>query len=613
MKITNSTVDLINFGAINLKDREKAKSDELISQLKTSTKNKDRIKSGLLDVFDRHIQDEAVQKARGIYLTSDVLQEMYLKFFEAIENIKDLTTGKLIDILNSTKPEQDALKERYRLGVTSLDSPINPDSDLILKNIITDKNLPVYLSSASEEERKVQRQKLQTLTEKTNLTEREKNLLEEKSSGKTYKQIAKRTNQSIVRAQQLIHNAVAKIQNDNNILPEKFNDFTEKLIQRYNLNIEKDTIKNILLNNTFVLSAEPERLFQSIDKTAMLLGIDSKDYIHSVLKQPTIFCQKPETVAENINKTAKILKIEHKTCVQAALKRPTIFCLKPETIAENINVTAKLLKIEPQNYVQAALRHPQLFYQKPKTIAENINRTAKLLHIEPENFTQAVLKQPQLFHQKPETIAENITRMAKLLKIEHKICVQAALKQPPLFYQKPETIAENINKTAKILKIEPQNYIQAAIKQPPLFYQKPETIAENINRTAKILKIEPQNYIQAALKRPQLFYQKPENIVKKIRIIQYYKQIQNKKPDKIIFSTNADSTLFEMILNYLVKKSDGLKSAINKNEFADYLKNSGKTYNFEIPANELAEEFIQYAKAFAQNKTGKQIFSFKIR
>ena len=504
MKISNSTNNLINFGAINLKEKERIKSDELLSQIQSST-NKDRIKSGLLDIYDKHIQNEAAQKARGIYTTDEVLQEMYLKFFEAIENIKDLTTGKLLEILNSTKPEQDALKEQYRLGVTSLDSPIKPDSDLILKNIITDKNLPVYLSSASEAERKVQRQKLQTLTEKTNLTEREKNFLEEKSSGKTYKQIAKRTNRSIVRAQQLIHNAVAKIQNDNNILPEKFNDFTEQLIQRYNLNIEKDTIKNILLNNAFILSAEPERHFQSIDKTVMLLGIDSKDYIHSVLKQPTLFCLKPETIAENINKTAKILKIEHKTCVQAALKQPTIFCQKPETIAENINRTAKLLKIEPQNYIQAALRHPQLFYQKPKTIAENIYRTAKLL------------------------------------------------------------------------------------------------------------KIEPQNYIQAAIKRPPLFCQKPENIVKKIRIIQYYKQIQNKKPNKIIFSTNADSTLFEKILNYLVKKSDGLKSAINKNEFADYLKNSGKTYNFEIPANELAEEFIQYAKEFAQNKTGKQIFTFKIK
>ena len=530
MKISNSTNNLINFGAINLKEKERIKSDELLSQIQSST-NKDRIKSGLLDIYDKHIQNEAAQKARGIYITDEVLQEMYLKFFEAIENIKDLTTGKLLEILNSTKPEQDALKEQYRLGVTSLDSPIKPDSDLILKKIITDKNLPVYLSSASEAERKVQRQKLQTLTEKTNLTEREKNFLEEKSSGKTYKQIAKRTNRSIVRAQQLIHNAVAKIQNDNNILPEKFNDFTEQLIQRYNLNIEKDTIKNILLNNAFILSAEPERHFQSIDKTVMLLGIDSKDYIHSVLKQPTLFCLKPETIAENINKTAKILKIEHKTCVQAALKQPTIFCQKPETIAENINRTAKLLKIEPQNYIQAALRHPQLFYQKPKTIAENIYRTAKLLHIESENFTPAALKQPQLFCQKPETIAENINKTAKLLKIEpheniNKTAkllkiepqnyIQAAIKRPPLFCQKPETIAENINETAKLLKIEPQNYILAALKQPHLFYQKPETIAENINKTAKLLKIGPQNYILAALKQPQLFSQKPETITENI-------------------------------------------------------------------------------------------------
>ena len=104
MKISNSTNNLINFGAINLKEKERIKSDELLSQIQSST-NKDRIKSGLLDIYDKHIQNEAAQKARGIYITDEVLQEMYLKFFEAIENIKDLTTGKLLEILNSTKPE----------------------------------------------------------------------------------------------------------------------------------------------------------------------------------------------------------------------------------------------------------------------------------------------------------------------------------------------------------------------------------------------------------------------------------------------------------------------------------------------------------------------------
>ena len=172
---------------------------------------------------------------------------------------------------------------------------------------------------------------------------------------------------------------------------------------------------------------------------------------------------------------------------------------------------------------------------------------------------------------------------------------------------------ENINKTATLLKIDSASYIQAALKQPSLFYQKSETILENISRISNLLKIDPKNYIQLVLKQPQLFSLKPETILKKVRIIQYYKQIQHKNSDKIVLSTLSESSLYQQILSYLVKKEDGLKSAISKKEFIDYLRVGNKTYNFEIQENELAQEFIRFAKAFSEKHLGKQIFQFKIK
>ena len=178
---------------------------------------------------------------------------------------------------------------------------------------------------------------------------------------------------------------------------------------------------------------------------------------------------------------------------------------------------------------------------------------------------------------------------------------------------KSETIADNINRTAEILHLDIKEFTLSVLKHPPLFCQKPETIAENINKTAELLSIAPEVYVQAALKLPQLFCQKPETMAKKVKIIQYYKQIQNKESDRMVIPTHSDGWLYENILNYLVRTADGRKFAIKKSEFIKYLKESREMYHFEIPANEVAKDFIKFALEFAEKNLGRQIFSFKIK
>jgi len=175
-----------------------------------------------------------------------------------------------------------------------------------------------------------------------------------------------------------------------------------------------------------------------------------------------------------------------------------------------------------------------------------------------------------------------------------------------------EKLFDNIDATAKLLQLESKEVAKVALKQLSLFSQKPETILDNINRTSNLLQIETKEFIQSAIQHPQLFYQKPKTIVQKVRIIQYYKQVQNKKSDEIVFLFSSDNVLYGKILNYLVKKSDGLKRAIDKKEFIKYLENKNKVYNFEIPKNEVAQGFIQFAKKFSKEHFGKQIFLFKI-
>ena len=576
MRVQSTTSDFITFRAISLNEREKAKSDKLISELNTA-RNKEQVKSNLLKVFDKHIQNEATQKAGGLYYREDVLQKMYLEFLEIIESGKQFTTETLINVLNTMKPDKNEIKEVHQFGRSSLNERIRNDSKQTIEDKITYDKLPVYLRPATDKEREKYLKKIEELVDKAELTEREKKFLKEKISGKTFKQIAKEYDRGETLTQRIVHNAIAKIQDKSGVLPEMYNDFAEALISKYELNIPKDDIKKVLLNNTHLLAYPQDTLLQNTDEIAKLLVIDTKSCAKIAIKRPQLFYTKPETLKNTITKTAMLLGIDIKAYTKAGLRRPTIFTQKPETIVKNIKEASMLFKIEPEIYTYAALRQPILFAQKPQTALKNITRTSMLLKIEPKNFINAALKTPQLFSQKPETIAKNIVEGAKLLNIE------------------------------------PEIYTKAALRQPPIFVLKPTTIAESIKRTANLLEIEPKNFIKTALKYPQLFCLKPESIVKKVRIIQYYNKIQNKNFNKITTSLQADSYLYEKILTYLVKKADGLRSIINRKEFREYLRKNNKTYHLEIPDNELAKEFIRFAEEFAEKNLGKQIFYFKIK
>ena len=576
MRVQSTTSNFITFRAISLNEREKAKSDKLISELNTA-RNKEQVKSNLLKVFDKHIQNEATQKAGGLYYREDVLQKMYLEFLEIIESGKQFTTETLINVLNTMKPDKNEIKEVHQFGRSSLNERIRNDSKQTIEDKITYDKLPVYLRPATDKEREKYLKKIEELVDKAELTEREKKFLKEKISGKTFKQIAKEYDRGETLTQRIVHNAIAKIQDKSGVLPEMYNDFAEALISKYELNIPKDDIKKVLLNNTHLLAYPQDTLLQNTDEIAKLLVIDTKSCAKIAIKRPQLFYTKPETLKNTITKTAMLLGTDIKAYIKAGLRRPTIFTQKPETIVKNIKEASMLFKIEPEIYTYAALRQPILFAQKPQTALKNITRTSMLLKIEPMNFINAALKTPQLFSQKPETIAKNIVEGAKLLNIE------------------------------------PEIYTKAALRQPPIFVLKPTTIAESIKRTANLLEIEPKNFIKTALKYPQLFCLKPESIVKKVRIIQYYNKIQNKNFNKITTSLQADSYLYEKILTYLVKKADGLRSIINRKEFREYLRKNSKTYHLEIPDNELAKEFIRFAEEFAEKNLGKQIFYFKIK
>lgn len=422
----------ISFKAIELKPPEKEKSDKILGKMKLSSSESNDLSYKLFNIFDKQIQKEASQKSGKVFYQEDFLQKMYLTFFETIQDVKELTTEKLIEILNMVKPDRNEVKESYRLGTKSLSDNISNEIKKPLEIVLSENNLPVYLREATKEERANAFKKIKSITENAGLTSKEESAIKEIAQGKTYVKMAKERGISYTRIRQLESSSIAKIQFNQNALPEEFENFII-------------SIKKAL------------DIPQSIDETKAIF-----------------------------------------------------------------------------------------------------------------------IKYPHLLNYPIKQIYFNIFEASKALGIDMKIYTQAALKQPSLFYLKPKNIVKKIEKISNALDIDRRTYIQKGLKDPSFFFRNPETIRKNV------------------------------------RIIEYYKLLQNKKRKKNVFYPKPDSVLFVTILNFLVKKNDGLKKAIAKKDFVNYIIKSNKTYEFEIPQHEVAEDFIKFVKDFSLKNFKKEIFKIKV-
>ena len=89
-------------------ESEKQKSDTLLQKLITSSEAEaDNIKFQLYELYDKHLQKEVETKTKWYHLKEDFAQEIFLKFFEILENIRNNLIPKedIISILNNIKPE----------------------------------------------------------------------------------------------------------------------------------------------------------------------------------------------------------------------------------------------------------------------------------------------------------------------------------------------------------------------------------------------------------------------------------------------------------------------------------------------------------------------------
>ena len=415
------------------------------------------------------------------------------------------------------------------------------------------------------------------------------------------------------------------------------------------LNItHQDYAKSLILHPT-MFYAKPETIKKNVQTSSRLLEIDDALFIRAALKQPSLFSFAGETLNENVQKSSEVFNISKAEFINLALIMPELFYLKPELLKKNVEDTSKRLNIAEDVFFKATTKYPSLMACSSDTIDNNVNQSSKLLKIPREKFIKAGLKHPQLFSQSPLTLKKNVENSSKLLNIDEEEFVKACLKQPQLIYQKPETLNSNINKCVEIIQIPRKDYIKIALRQPQLMYQNPYTLKRNFDRSSELLGLSQEEFTTAVLSAPQLIVLKPENInqkvetisknmnmqkseiakmivkypfiviqtpenvTKKLKIQKYYQEINGKKNNKLAFYTTTNETQYNRILAYLIKTHYRDKNICTKNLEKYILDNADEHYEFELPQNDLNDEFMSYAHEYVKNLLGYSNIKFKIK
>ena len=214
------TNNQVNFKSIDLIETEKQKSDALLQKLITTPEQEaDSVKFQLYELYDKHLQKEIEAKTKWYHLKEDFAQEMFLKFFEVLEDIRKNIIPKenIISILNNIKPSQQ--EEKLGIRVCSIYTDIGNTNDT-WKDFFTSEDLPVCTSETQKEKLTLMTEQFDDLIKNSYLKDIENNILNEKRKGNTVENIATKFGISPSLANFYYYRAIIKIQHNGEILPK---------------------------------------------------------------------------------------------------------------------------------------------------------------------------------------------------------------------------------------------------------------------------------------------------------------------------------------------------------------------------------------------------------
>ena len=303
---------------------------------------------------------------------------------------------------------------------------------------------------------------------------------------------------------------------------------------------------------------------------------------------------------------------------------------------KNINDVVERFKkygLTFDDYLNAAIDDPYLFLQdanKIETRIKGVIDNFKDYGLTLENYLPACIRQPQLFSQSPKRICANVSGVIDNFKdygLTYENYLPVCIKQSSLFSRSPITICANISGVVDYFKeygLTYENYLPACIKASSLFAQSPETICANVSGVVDYFKeygLTYENYLPACIKQSQLFYQSPKTVTEHIKaLIFIYKNMDEKlTQDEIIEKilkqyvkitcTNKHNYSFLLRKKMFPNKNPkGLSGDTKVNsKIENYLKeNPNSKFSFTIKDDEMAQEFVEYARELAKNAIDRE-------
>ena len=306
--------DNTSFKAIKLNGEEITKADALLRTYTNTARNNEK----LLDIFDSHIKKEAEQKAADKFSAKDVLQEMYLKFFEVLNEKKEkkLQAQDLVKTLDEFTPGENEL-------ITSSDTiPISAKLKHVLPEKSNKSNSEAALNHISQ------------ICDKSNLSEAEKAAILKKGQGYEDTEIFPNFYKDFAAAKLEI--IIEKIQLANGIIPTQIAKKIQRFEKNYGMHFKENNMIDALKADSFLFSkfCNNATVYNNLKNTSQKLEVKENDYKKLVELFPILLTKHDDNYIGQFILNAKRSGMSAQAYTTYSTKSPEYFFLKYKPSAD---------------------------------------------------------------------------------------------------------------------------------------------------------------------------------------------------------------------------------------------------------------------------------------
>ena len=558
----------INFSAISLNQKERKKAEQAIAVLQSNPE--ESAKNNLLQIFDKHIIKEVESKYSFSPQKDDYLQAYYTALFDAID--QKMTLDGIIEFVNKPDFKSNIVHSKY-----SNECLISGHK---LK-LLTEDDLPQYASAPDEEKVLHYKDKLDRVSK--NLTSSQYEALQYMAFHEKYNQ-CKHLQAKI---------AVAKIQKENDVLPEKYYVIAKKFQDVIWCDKDLETIVDLLIQNQKLLSVPFDRIKYNFEKSAKLLnnrkvffvyprlmcikpevidkrvndgaekfGVTREKYISTIERNPVMLENSVDYLYNNVENGAKVLNLPLKTYIKCAFDAARLFTTSAENILENVEEASKILGISSEQFIKSGVRCANVFALTPDLVEKKAKAFSEIL--ETNNIGKIFVLNPNLFTRDIQTIKSNKERISEIMELSDKETVKLLKKSTKMLCYNFETLETKIDLLAKELNRPKTDIVNACKKAPDFITNSVDYIKSNIDTVTKELSLSKDDYINAGLSYPLLLMYKPETVIKNTSELADWFGKTKEEMAKIILKTPCLAILKPQTI---INNVENLVKLFNDNDF----------------------------------------------